>query len=145
MGQYISQNVCSRQGHVGNEEFSSRGRIYNREVSRDIVAPNFGISVLSVRQISSKRGGFGVLFRAGAKILDEHNQIMGYAPKPKHKSEMYPLVCSIVSGYVRSKETISDARIVDEFLALNSDVSSKRVIFSSMRGPHVRFKNQFWS
>ena len=55
----------------------------------------------SVSSLSSKKVGCGVLFKAGATLLDADNKVMGYALEPKAWSELHPQVCSMVSGDVR--------------------------------------------
>ena len=52
---------------------------------------------------------------------------MGKAPEPKARSKLYPLVCSIVSGYVGRHEALTDARTVEEILGLNSHLNSQRI------------------
>ena len=42
--------------------------------SGTLCVPNFGINLLLVKYLSSKRAGSGVLFRAGATFLDAQNQ-----------------------------------------------------------------------
>ena len=108
---------------------------------RTLCMPNFGINLLSVKQLSRTIAGSGVLFRAGATLLDANNQIMGYAPEPKARSKMYPFVCSIVSGDVGRQEALTDARTVEEFLALNSLLNSRRITFLVRELPPIELKN----
>ena len=82
-----------------------------------LCVPIFVINELFVKQLSSRIAGLGVLFKAGATLLDANNEVMGYAPEPKAREELYPTVCSIVTGDVGKHEALTDARSVDEFLA----------------------------
>ena len=82
-----------------------------------LCVPNFEINLLTVKQLSSRIAGSSVLFKAGPTLLDANNEVMGYAPEPKAREELYPTVCSIVTGDVGKHEALTDARSVDEFLA----------------------------
>ena len=68
---------------------------------------------------------------------------MGFAQEPKHKSNLYPLVCTIVCGDVSKQDFISGARTVDEFLALNSHVSSQRVTLPIREVHRSDLRNDF--
>ena len=56
----------------------------------------YGTNLLSVKKLSAKVTGTGVLFRAGAQFLDADNNLMGYCPEVIHKSDLYHLVCTII-------------------------------------------------
>ena len=87
--------------------------------------PNFGINLLSVKQLSSRAAGSGVLFRAKATLLDAENIVMGYSPEPRHRGDVCPLICSIVSGDTRKQLQIADAIIVEEFETNNSHLGDQ--------------------
>ena len=86
-----------------------------------------GINLLSVKQLSSRATGSGVLFRAGATLLDAQNQVMGYSPEPRHRGDLYPLICSIVSGDTKRQLQIEDAKTVAEFQANNSRIGNQPI------------------
>ena len=75
----------------------------------------FGTNMLSVKKLSAKATGTGVLFRAGTQFLDADNTLMGYSPELVHRSDLYPLVCTIISGDVRKQREIQDIAYVDDF------------------------------
>ena len=61
-----------------------------------------------------------VLFRAGAQFLDAENNLMGYCPEPIFKSDLYPLVCTIILGDVGRQHAINDIANVTAFLQSNA-------------------------
>ena len=61
-----------------------------------------------------------VLFRAGAQFLDAENNLTGYCPEPILKSDLYPLVCRIISGDVARQHAIHDTANVTDFLQNNA-------------------------
>ena len=61
-----------------------------------------------------------VLFRARAQFLDADNNLMGYCPEPIHKSDIYPVVCTIISSDVTRKHAINDITNMTEFLQNNA-------------------------
>ena len=79
-----------------------------------LYAPSFGKNMLSVKKLSKKTTGTRVLFRAGSQFLDANNNLMGYSLEPVHRSDLYPLVCTIISGDVPKQNDIHDiANVVD--------------------------------
>ena len=90
-----------------------------------LCVPNFGINLLFVKQLSSRAAGSRVLFKARATLLDAENRVMGYSPEPRHKGDVYPLICSIVSGDTRKQLQIADAQTVEEFQANNSHLGDQ--------------------
>ena len=90
-----------------------------------LCVPNFGINLLSVKQLSSRAASSGVLVKAGATLLDAENRVMGYSPEPRHRGNLYPLICSIVSGDTRKQLQIADAQTVEEFQANNSHLGDQ--------------------
>ena len=78
--------------------------------------PGFGTNLLSVKKLSAKVTKTAVLFRAGAQFLDADNNLMGYFPEPIHNSDLYPLVCTIISGDVTCQHAIIDIANVTDFL-----------------------------
>ena len=73
-----------------------------------IFVPGFRTNILSVKKLSAKVTKTAVLYRAGAQFLDADNNLMGYCPEPIHKSDLYPLVCTIILGDVTRQHTIND-------------------------------------
>ena len=57
--------------------------------------------------------------------LDAENRVMGYSPEPRYRGDLYPLICSIVSGDTRKQLQIAGAQTVDEFQANNSHLSDQ--------------------
>ena len=85
-----------------------------------LYVPGFGTNLLSVKKLYAKAIGSGVLFRAGAQFLDANNNLMGYSLEPIHRSDLYPLVCTIISGDVTKQNTIYDIANVVDFLENNA-------------------------
>ena len=52
--------------------------------------------------------------------MDADNNLMGYCPKPIHKSDLYPLVCTIIPGDVTRQHAIKDIANVTDFLQNNA-------------------------
>ena len=52
--------------------------------------------------------------------MDTDNNLMGYYPKPIHKSDLYPLVCAIILGDVTHQHAINDIANVTDFLQNNT-------------------------
>ena len=50
---------------------------------------------------------------------------MGYSPEPRHRGDLYPLICSIVSGDTRKQLQIADAQTVVELQANNSHLGDQ--------------------
>ena len=48
------------------------------------------------------------MFKAGATLLDAENRVMEYSPEPRHRGDLYPLICSIVSGDTRKQLQIEE-------------------------------------
>ena len=61
-----------------------------------------------------------VLFRAGAQFQDAKNHLMEYCPEPILKCDLYPLVCTIISGDVARRHAINDIANVTDFLQNNA-------------------------
>ena len=61
-----------------------------------------------------------VLFRAGAQFLDAEINLMGYCPEPIFKSDLYPLVCTIIFGDVAHQHAVNDSANVTDFLQNNA-------------------------
>ena len=80
-----------------------------------LFVPGFGTNLLPVKKLSAKVTKTAVLFRAGAQFLDADNSLMGYFPEPIHKSDLYPLVCTIISGDVVREHAINDIANVTGF------------------------------
>ena len=57
--------------------------------------------------------------------MDAENRVMGYSPEPRHRGDLYPLICSIVSGDTRKQLQIADAQTVEEFEANNSHLGDQ--------------------
>ena len=70
--------------------------------------PSFETIFFSVKKLFVKVTGTGVFFRARAHFLDTNNNLMGYCPELLHKSDLYPLVCTIISGDVTRQHAIHD-------------------------------------
>ena len=85
-----------------------------------LFVPGFGTNLLSVKKLSAKVTKTAVLFRAGAQFLDADNNLMGYCPEPVHKSDLYPLVCTIILGDVARQHAINDIANVTDFLQNNA-------------------------
>ena len=60
--------------------------------------PGFGDNILSVKKVADKRQGCGVLFSGGARFYNREGNLVGWSLEPKEHSEMYPLICDIISG-----------------------------------------------
>ena len=90
-----------------------------------LCVPNFGINLLSIKLLSSRAADSGVLFRARATLFDAENRVMGYSPQFRHRGDLYPLICSIVSGDTREQLQIEDAKTVEEFQANNSHLGDQ--------------------
>ena len=46
--------------------------------------------------------------------MDANNNLMGYSPMPVHRLDLFPLVCTIISGDVTRQHAIHDiANVVD--------------------------------
>ena len=90
-----------------------------------LLVPAFGTNFLSVTKLSAKVTGTGVFFRAGAPILDANNNLMGFCPEPIHKSDLYPLVCTIISGDVTRQPAINDIANLTDFLENNAHLQGK--------------------
>ena len=73
-----------------------------------LFVPGFGTNMLSVKKLSAKVTKTVVLFRAGAPFLDAEKKLMGYFPEPILKSDLHPLVCTIISGDVGRQHAIND-------------------------------------
>ena len=58
-------------------------------------------------------------------MLDADNRVMGYSPEPRHRGDLYPLICSIVSGDKRKQLQIADAQTEKEFQANNSHLGDQ--------------------
>ena len=52
--------------------------------------------------------------------MDADNNLMRYCPEPIHKSDLYPLVCTIISGDVSRHHAINDIANVTDFLQNNA-------------------------
>ena len=61
-----------------------------------------------------------MLFRAGAQFWDANTNLMGYIPEPVQRSDLYPLVCTIISGDVTKQHAIHDIAKVVDFLENNA-------------------------
>ena len=81
-----------------------------------LFVPGFGTNILSVKKLSVKVTKTAGLFRAGAQFLDAENNLMGYCPEPIYKSDLYPLVCTIISGDVARQHAMHDSANVTDFL-----------------------------
>lgn len=98
---------CGNSQHVMYA--TGRGTLVTRNMPPDgstrvtrfggcIYVPGFGTNLLSVKKLSTTATGSGVLFRAGAQFMGAQNNLMGYSPEPVHRSDLHPLVCTIISG-----------------------------------------------
>ena len=85
-----------------------------------LFVPGFGTNMLSVKKMSAKVKKTAVLFRAGVQFLDSDNNLMGYCPEPILKSDLYPLVCTIILGDVARQHAINDIANVTDFLQNNA-------------------------
>ena len=85
-----------------------------------LFVPGFGTNLLSVKKLSAKVTQTAMLFCAGAQFLDAKNNLMGYCVEPIFKSELYPLVCAIISGNVACEHAINDIANVTDFLQNNA-------------------------
>ena len=85
-----------------------------------LFVPGFGANLLSIKKLSAKVTKTAVLFRAGAQFLDADNKLMWYCPEPVHKTDLYPLVCTIISGNVALQHAINDIANVTGFLQNNA-------------------------
>ena len=69
-----------------------------------------------MKKLCAKEIGTGLLFRAGAQFLDAIHNLMGFSLEPVHRSHVYPLVCTIISGDVTKHNDIHDISNVVDFL-----------------------------
>ena len=81
--------------------------------------------MLSVKKLSAKVTKTAVLFRARAQFLDAENNLMGYCPEPNFKSDLYPLVCTIISGDVARQHAVNDIANVTDFLQNNAHLQGE--------------------
>ena len=79
--------------------------------------PGFGINVLSVKYVASRAVGGGVLFQEGAHYFDSYRRLVGWSPELKEHTDLYPLICEVMSGkgsdrtlYTSEESVVSDAR-----------------------------------
>ena len=52
--------------------------------------------------------------------MDANNNLMGYSPMPVHRLDLFPLVCTIISGDVTRQHAIHDIANVVDFLENNA-------------------------
>ena len=80
----------------------------------------FGTNLLLVKKLSAKVTKTAVLFRAGALFLDAENNLIRYCPETILKSDLYPLVCTIISGDIACQHAVNDIANVTDFLQNNA-------------------------
>ena len=59
------------------------------------------INLLSVIHLSSPEVECAVVFKNGAHFLGPDGELLGYSPFPGEYSELFPLICDVVSGRLR--------------------------------------------
>ena len=105
---------------------ANRGTLVNKTMIPDgstrvtfiegcLYVPSCGTNFLSFKKLLAKATRTGVLFRAGAQFLDASSNPIGYSPKLVHRSDVYPLVCTIIFGDVTKQNAIHDIASVVDF------------------------------
>ena len=61
-----------------------------------------------------------VFFRGGAHFRHADNNLLGYKPERVHRSDLYPLVCKIVSGDVTKQLEVEVVANVHDSLETNA-------------------------
>ena len=79
----------------------------DRTVFKNVLfVPEFGINILSVKHVATKKQGCAVLFMGGAQFYDRDGNLIGWSPEPEAHTDLYPLICEVISG------TTSDRTLV---------------------------------
>ena len=103
------------------------GRVAETVFKNMLFVPEFGINILSVKHVATKEQGCAVLFMGGAQFYDRDGNLIGWSAEPKAHTDLYPLICEVISGttsyrtlVTRAHEPpVTEARKV-ELLALHS-------------------------
>ena len=101
-----------------------------------LFVPEFGINILSVKHVATKKQGCAVMFMGGAQFYDRDGNLIGWNPEPKDHKDFYPLICEVISGttydrtlvttHTRAHEPpVTEVRRV-ELLALHSRLAHVR-------------------
>ena len=67
-------------------------------------APGFGANLLSVKHMTFSEHGCEVSFKSGARLFDSHGELKGWTPEPVEYSDIYLLICDVLSGNKRSSD-----------------------------------------
>ena len=70
----------------------------------------FGINILSVKHVASKKQGCAVLFMGGAQFYDREGNLIGWSPKPEYHTDLCPLICDVISGTTTDNRTLVTTR-----------------------------------
>ena len=66
--------------------------------------PSFGANLLSVKHITSSEHSSEVSLKCGATLYDSEGELKGWSPEPVDYTDIYPLICDVLSGNRRAPD-----------------------------------------
>ena len=83
------------------------GRVAETVFKNVLFVPEFGINILSVKHVASKKQGCVVLFMGGAQFCDREGNLIGWSPEPEYHTDLYPLICDAISGTTDNRTLVT--------------------------------------
>ena len=83
------------------------GRVAETVFKNVLFVPEFGINILSVKHVVSKKHRCAVLFLGGAQFYDREGNFIGWSPEPEYHTDLYPLICDVISGTTDNRNLVT--------------------------------------
>ena len=86
------------------------GRVAEIVFKNVLFVPEFGINILSVKHVASKKQGCAVMFMGDAQFYDREENLIGWSPEPEYHTDLYPLICEVISRTTTDNRTLITTR-----------------------------------